>query len=51
MGKITKDELIKRIDEIETHLLKKLDLKNTLNDVELALFYESFIPWQQPHIL
>lgn len=45
MNKITKEELINRIDEIEKILLSKLNLKEALDDESLIEFYESFIPY------
>lgn len=45
MNKITKEELSERIDEIESILFSKLNIKETLSDIELVDFYESFIPY------
>lgn len=45
MNKITTDELINRIDEIERMLFSKLNLKEYLTDDNLVDFYESFIPY------
>ena len=43
--KITKDEVVLRIDELEKVLLEGLDLKNNLSIEELEQFYSSIIPY------
>lgn len=45
MSKITKDELIESMNEVENILMSVLNLKENLTDLELAEFYTCFIPF------